>query len=34
MTELSKFFPKGIDWVVPYDTSKFIEISINEVLKA
>jgi len=34
MTDLSKFFPKGIDWVVPYDTSKFIEISIQEVLKS
>ncbi|MFH2139830.1 MAG: efflux RND transporter permease subunit [Pseudomonadota bacterium] len=34
MTELAKFFPQGIDWVVPYDTSKFIEISIQEVLKS
>ncbi len=34
MTDLSKFFPKGIDWVVPYDTSKFIDISIKEVLKS
>lgn len=33
MTELSKFFPKGINWVVPYDTSQFVEISIQEVLK-
>ncbi|CAH1209427.1 multidrug efflux pump RND permease AcrB [Candidatus Nitrotoga sp. BS] len=33
MTELAKFFPKGIDWVVPYDTSQFVEISIREVLK-
>lgn len=32
MTELSRFFPKGIDWAVPYDTSKFIEVSIKEVL--
>ncbi|PJC02863.1 MAG: multidrug efflux RND transporter permease subunit, partial [Gallionellales bacterium CG_4_9_14_0_8_um_filter_59_50] len=30
----AKFFPQGIDWVVPYDTSKFIEISIKEVLKS
>ena len=29
MTELAKYFPKGIDWVVPYDTSKFVEISIT-----
>ena len=33
MTELSKSFPKGIDWLVPYDTSRFVEISINEVVK-
>ena len=34
MTELSRFFPKGISWVVPYDTSKFIDISIREILKS
>ncbi len=34
MTELAKFFPKSIDWVVPYDTSKFIDVSIGEVLKS
>ena len=33
MTELARYFPKGIDWIVPYDTSKFVEISIREVLK-
>ncbi|HSM99204.1 MAG TPA: efflux RND transporter permease subunit [Gallionella sp.] len=33
MTELAKFFPKGVDWLVPYDTSEFVEISINEVVK-
>ncbi|CAH1387577.1 efflux RND transporter permease subunit [Candidatus Nitrotoga sp. M5] len=33
MAELAKFFPEGIDWVVPYDTSPFVEISIQEVLK-
>ena len=32
MAELAKNFPKGIDWVVPYDTSKFVEISIKEVV--
>ena len=32
MAELAKNFPKGIDWVVPYDTSKFVEISIKEVM--
>ncbi len=34
MAELSKFFPAGIDWAVPYDTSKFIDVSIKEVLKS
>jgi len=33
MAELAKFFPEGIDWVVPYDTSPFVEISIQEVMK-
>jgi multidrug efflux pump len=33
MTELAKFFPKGVEWMVPYDTSKFVEISIGEVAK-
>jgi multidrug efflux pump len=32
VAELSKNFPKGVDWVVPYDTSKFVEISIREVM--
>ncbi len=32
MTELAQYFPKGIDWIVPYDTSKFVEISIREVV--
>jgi len=31
MAELSKGFPAGVQWVVPYDTSKFVEISIREV---
>ena len=34
MSELAQFFPEGIDWVVPYDTSQFIDISIKEVLKS
>ena len=33
MTEMAKYFPKGVDWVVPYDTSKFVEISIQEVMQ-
>jgi multidrug efflux pump len=32
VAELSRNFPKGIDWLVPYDTSKFVEISIREVM--
>ncbi|MBK9161461.1 MAG: efflux RND transporter permease subunit [Nitrosomonadales bacterium] len=34
MAELAKFFPQGIDWVVPYETSQFIDISIKEVQKS
>lgn len=33
MAELSQYFPEGISWDVPYDTSRFVDISINEVLK-
>ena len=33
MEELSKTFPPGIAWAVPYDTSRFVEISITEVVK-
>lgn len=33
LAEMGKFFPKGVDWVVPYDTSKFVEISIHEVVQ-
>ncbi len=32
MAELSKQFPSGIKWVIPYDTSRFIDVSIHEVL--
>jgi multidrug efflux pump len=32
MAELAKFFPKGVSWDVPYDTSRFVEISIKEVV--
>jgi multidrug efflux pump len=32
MTELAKYFPKGIAWEVPYDTSRFVDISITEVV--
>ena len=33
MTELERVFPEGIAWTVPYDTSRFVEISIFEVVK-
>ncbi|QNA90041.1 efflux RND transporter permease subunit [Massilia sp. Dwa41.01b] len=32
MDELSKFFPKGMKATVPFDSSKFIDISIEQVL--
>lgn len=32
MAELDKYFPEGISWQVPYDTSRFIDISITEVV--
>jgi multidrug efflux pump len=32
MTELSKYFPPGVKWTIPYDSSRFIEISIEEVV--
>ena len=32
VAELAKYFPKGIAWEVPYDTSRFVEISITEVV--
>jgi multidrug efflux pump len=31
--ELAKFFPPGLKWVVPYDTTPFIRLSIHEVAK-
>lgn len=33
MEELAKFFPAGIVYTIPYDTSKFVRISIEEVVK-
>ena len=33
MEELSKYFPAGVKYTIPYDTSKFIKISIEEVVK-
>jgi multidrug efflux pump len=33
MAELSKFFPAGVKYDIPYDTSLFVKISIEEVVK-
>ncbi|MES2259137.1 MAG: efflux RND transporter permease subunit [Pseudomonadota bacterium] len=33
MDELAKFFPPGVKYTVPYDTSLFVKISIEEVVK-
>ncbi len=32
MAEMAPYFPKGVTWDVPYDTSRFVDISIKEVL--
>ena len=32
MAELSKFFPPGVQWSVPYDSSRFVRISITQVV--
>ncbi len=33
MAELAKKFPAGLSYAVPYDTTRFVEISIKEVVK-
>jgi len=33
MDELSKYFPQGVKWTIPYDSSRFVNISITEVVK-
>lgn len=33
MEELSKFFPQDMKYEIPYDTSKFVKVSITEVLQ-
>lgn len=32
MKELQQFFPQGMEWQVPYDTSDFVDISIEQVV--
>jgi multidrug efflux pump len=33
MEELSKFFPPGVKWSIPFDSSRFISISIRQVVE-
>jgi multidrug efflux pump len=33
MTELERFFPQGVKWDIPYDSSRFVQLSITEVVK-
>ncbi|MBI5924885.1 MAG: efflux RND transporter permease subunit [Aquabacterium sp.] len=33
MVELKKYFPQGVDYSFPYDTSGFIQISISQVVE-
>ena len=33
MEELKQFFPDGVQYVIPYDTTPFVKISIEEVIK-
>ena len=33
LDELAAFFPEGVEYVIPYDTTPFVEISIEEVIK-
>ncbi|WP_198970868.1 efflux RND transporter permease subunit [Xylophilus sp. ASV27] len=31
MTELARYFPNGVKWDIPYDSSRFVKISITQV---
>jgi multidrug efflux pump len=33
MQELARFFPPGIEYAIPYDTSPFVKVSIQKVLE-
>ena len=33
MAELAEFFPPGVKWDIPYDSSRFIKISISQVVQ-
>ncbi|WP_274631084.1 efflux RND transporter permease subunit [Arvimicrobium flavum] len=32
MEELSRFFPEGLEYAIPYDTSPFVKVSIEKVI--
>ena len=32
MDELANYFPQGVSWLIPYDSTKFVTISIREVV--
>ena len=32
MAEMQPFFPQGVEWKIPYDTSTFVKISIQKVV--
>ena len=32
LTELQRFFPEGMKWTIPYDSSRFVKISIQQVV--
>ena len=31
MADLERYFPQGVSWTIPYDSSRFVEISISQV---
>ena len=33
MTELAQYFPPGVKWDIPYDSSRFVNISITQVVE-
>jgi multidrug efflux pump len=33
MEELSRLFPQGVKWSIPYDSSRFVSISISQVVE-
>ncbi len=33
MEELSRYFPQGVKWEIPYDSSRFVRISIAQVVE-